>query len=52
MRAAKSSLNTLSRPGHDAAVATESELQAELFDSDDKRARMDAFLQKANKKKG
>lgn len=52
VRAAKHSLNALSRPGHDNAIATESALQAELFDSDDKRARMDAFLQKTQEPKG
>ncbi|MCR9245025.1 MAG: enoyl-CoA hydratase-related protein [bacterium] len=51
VRAAKKSLNTLSRPGHEHAVEFESATQAELFDSDDKRARMDAFLQKRAAKK-
>lgn len=51
VRAAKRSINALSRPGHDNAIELESALQADLFDSDDKRDRMDAFLQKQNKKK-
>jgi enoyl-CoA hydratase len=46
VRAAKRALNALSRPGHENAIAFESSLQAVLFDSDDKKARMDAFLQK------
>ncbi|MCA8949729.1 MAG: enoyl-CoA hydratase/isomerase family protein [Planctomycetes bacterium] len=45
VRAAKRALNALSRPGHDGAVELESSLQGPLFDSADKRARMDAFLQ-------
>ncbi|MCA8976748.1 MAG: enoyl-CoA hydratase/isomerase family protein [Planctomycetes bacterium] len=49
VRAAKRSLNALSRPGQDNAVTFESAAQAALFDSDDKRARMDAFLQKTKK---
>ena len=49
VRAAKRSLNSLSRPGQDNAMTFESAAQAELFDSDDKRARMDAFLQKTKK---
>src|SRR5262245_52707683 len=46
VRAAKRAFNALSRPGQQSAVAFESSLQAVLFDSDDKKARMDAFLQK------
>src|SRR5262245_10648244 len=49
VRAAKKSLNALARPGQQNAVALESSLQAVLFDSDDKRGRMDAFLQKQKK---
>ena len=46
---APQALNALSRPGQDGAMTVESALQAALFDSDDKRARMDAFLQKTKK---
>ena len=42
-------MNALSRPGHETAIAFESSVQAVLFDSDDKKARMDAFLQKQKK---
>jgi enoyl-CoA hydratase len=49
VRAAKRSLNALSRPGHENAVVFESSTQAVLFDSDDKKARMDAFLSKQKK---
>ena len=49
VRGAKRSLNALSRPGHENAVAFESSVQAVLFDSDDKKARMDAFLNKQKK---
>ena len=45
VRGAKRALNALSRPGHANAIAYESSVQAMLFDSDDKKARMDAFLQ-------
>lgn len=51
VRAAKRSMNTLARPGQDQAIEFESEAQAALFDSDDKRARMDAFLSKGKNKK-
>ncbi|MCK5942786.1 MAG: enoyl-CoA hydratase/isomerase family protein [Planctomycetes bacterium] len=51
VRGAKRSLNALSRPGHENAVVFESTTQAVLFDSDDKRARMTAFLDKQNQKK-
>lgn len=50
VRGAKRALNALSRPGHENAIAFESSVQAVLFDSDDKKARMDAFLQKQAKK--
>lgn len=46
VRAAKRALNALARPCQQDAIALESALQAVLFDSDDKRARMDAFLQR------
>src|SRR5262245_24184890 len=46
VRGAKRALNTLSRPGHEGAIAFESGVQARLFDSEDKKARMDAFLSK------
>jgi enoyl-CoA hydratase len=49
VRGAKRAMNALSRPGHENAVAFESSVQAVLFDSDDKKARMDAFLQKQKK---
>lgn len=49
VRGAKRALNALSRPGQDGAIAFESEVQATLFDSDDKRARMDAFLNKQSR---
>jgi enoyl-CoA hydratase len=52
VRGAKRALNALSRPGHENAVAFESSVQAGLFDSDDKRARMTAFLDKQQQKKG
>ena len=51
VRGAKRALNALSRPGHENAVAFESSTQAVLFDSDDKVARMTAFLDKQNQKK-
>ncbi len=49
VRGAKRALNALSRPGQENALAFESSVQATLFDSDDKKARMDAFLQKQKK---
>lgn len=49
VRAAKQALNALARPGQQTALAFESSLQAVLFDSDDKKARMDLFLQKSKK---
>jgi enoyl-CoA hydratase len=52
VRGAKRALNALSRPGHENAVAFESTVQAGLFDSDDKRARMTAFHDKQQQKKG
>jgi enoyl-CoA hydratase/carnithine racemase len=47
VRGAKRAINALSRPGHENAIAFESSVQAVLFDSDDKKARMDAFLAKS-----
>ena len=52
VRGAKRALNTLSRPGQENAVTFESSTQAALFDSEDKVARMTAFLDKQGKKKG
>lgn len=52
VRGAKRALNALSRPGHENAIAFESSTQAVLFDSEDKRARMGAFLDKQKQKKG
>jgi enoyl-CoA hydratase len=49
VRGAKRALNALSRPGHENAIAFESSVQAMLFDSDDKKVRMDAFLQKGKR---
>jgi len=49
VRGAKRAINALSRPGQENAQAFESSVQAVLFDSDDKKARMDAFLKKAQK---
>jgi enoyl-CoA hydratase len=49
VRGAKRALNALSRPGQERAIACESSVQAGLFDSEDKRARMDAFLSKQTK---
>ncbi|MBL8754470.1 MAG: enoyl-CoA hydratase/isomerase family protein [Planctomycetes bacterium] len=49
VRGAKRAMNALSRPGHENAIAFESSVQAVLFDSDDKKARMDAFLNKQKK---
>ncbi len=49
VRAAKKAMNALARPEQQNAVALESSLQAVLFDSDDKKARMDAFLAKQKK---
>lgn len=49
VRGAKRAMNALSRPGQENAIAFESAVQSVLFDSDDKKARMDAFLQKQKK---
>ncbi|HLQ36403.1 MAG TPA: enoyl-CoA hydratase-related protein [Planctomycetota bacterium] len=49
VRGAKQALNALARPLQERAIACESGVQALLFDSDDKRARMDAFLHKSRK---
>lgn len=44
VRLAKATMNALSRPGEAAAVSMESIAQSILFDSEDKHARMQAFL--------
>jgi enoyl-CoA hydratase/carnithine racemase len=44
VRLAKAAMNALARPGEEAAVTLESVAQAILFDSEDKHARMRAFL--------
>jgi hypothetical protein len=49
VQGAKRAFNALSRPGHENAIAFECAVQAVLFDSDDKQARMDAFLHKQKK---
>ena len=49
VRAAKKAMNALARPEQQHAVLIESSLQAVLFDSDDKKARMDSFLHKQKK---
>lgn len=49
VRGAKRALNALARPGQESAIAFESSVQAMLFDSADKRARMDAFLSRQKK---
>lgn len=49
VRMAKAALNALARPNEAAAVAFESTAQALLFDSDDKHARMRAFLERKKK---
>jgi enoyl-CoA hydratase len=51
VRSAKLAMNQLSRPGHEHAVRVESELQAVLFDSDDKMQRMEAFLNRKKQRK-
>lgn len=50
VRGAKRALNALARPDQANAMAFESAVQAVLFDSADKRARMDAFLDQQQKK--
>jgi enoyl-CoA hydratase len=50
VRLAKVSLNTAPEIGTDAAMALESASQAILFDDDEKKRRMTAFLNKINKK--
>lgn len=52
VRMAKAAMNALARPAEGIASAFESIAQAMLFDSDDKHARMDAFLARRAKKKG
>ncbi|MBM4061494.1 MAG: enoyl-CoA hydratase/isomerase family protein [Planctomycetes bacterium] len=49
VRGAKRALNALARPDHANAMAFECAVQAVLFDSEDKKARMDAFLGKQTK---
>lgn len=49
VRMAKLSLNAISRPGDGHALPFESVAQALCFDSDDKHARMDAFLTRSKK---
>lgn len=49
VRGAKRAMNALARPGQENAIGFECAVQAVLFDSDDKKARMDAFLQKQKK---
>jgi hypothetical protein len=44
VRLAKQSMNALARPNQAIAATLESALQAVLFDSADKHARMQAFL--------
>ncbi|MEO0479908.1 MAG: enoyl-CoA hydratase/isomerase family protein [Planctomycetota bacterium] len=51
VRAAKRSMNALARPNQAQAGALESSLQASLFESEDKHRRMQAFLDRKNKKK-
>ena len=50
VRMAKLALNAIARPGEAHALTLESLAQALCFDSDDKRARMDAFLAKGKAK--
>ena len=49
VRLAKATMNALSRPGEAAAVSMESIAQSILFDSEDKHARMQAFLDRKKK---
>ena len=51
VRAAKATMNALSRPGETAAVTFESTVQALLYDTEDKHRRMAAFLEKRAKRK-
>ena len=50
VRLAKLCLNNSSRTGQDSALLLEQISQAVLFESEDKRARMTAFLEKRRKK--
>ncbi len=50
VRMAKLAINAVARPAEGHAVAMESAAQALCFDSDDKRARMDAFLARGKNK--
>jgi enoyl-CoA hydratase len=51
VRAAKATINALARPNEGMALAFESTAQAMLFDSEDKHARMRAFLARGKEKK-
>jgi enoyl-CoA hydratase len=51
VRAAKATMNALSRPGETAAMTFESTVQALLYDTEDKHRRMTAFLEKRAKRK-
>ncbi len=51
VRAAKATMNALSRPGETAAMTFESTVQALLYDTEDKHKRMTAFLEKRAKRK-
>jgi enoyl-CoA hydratase len=48
VRLAKAATNALARPAQAQAMAFESIAQAVLFDSDDKHARMTAFLERGS----
>ena len=50
IRAAKAAMNALARPHEHMAITVESALQAVLFDSEDKHARMQAFLDRKKSK--
>jgi len=52
VRMAKNVMNQVGRPGQQGAQQLESAAQAVLFESEDKRARMDAFLARGKKKEG
>ena len=50
VRMAKSTMNALARPNEALAMTLESSAQAVLFDSEDKHARMQAFLDRKQRK--
>ena len=50
VRAAKTTMNALGRPGETAAVTFESTVQALLYDTEDKHRRMEAFLERRKKR--